>query len=100
MFNRKLLTYSFLMQEVIAYLAAICTTVAFVPQAIMVWKTRNTVSISFVMYMVFITGLALWTVYGVMTWQMPIMVANVVTIILASSILLMKVNNMIKGEGK
>ena len=86
------------MQEIIAYLAAICTTVAFLPQVIMVWKTKNTVSISFAMYTVFITGLLLWTVYGFMTWQMPIIVANVLTTIFASSIWWMKVKNMRRGE--
>ena len=84
--------------EIIAYLAAICTTVAFVPQAIMVWKTNNTVSISLTMYSVFITGLLLWMVYGFLTWQWPIIIANIITTCLAATIWWRKVRNIRIGK--
>jgi len=84
--------------DIIASIAASFTTAAFVPQAILVWKSRNTVSISFLMYTVFISGLLMWTVYGLLTWQWPIIIANIVTVSLASSIWWVKVQNMRKGE--
>lgn len=84
--------------ELIAYMAASCTTVAFLPQAILVWKTKNTVSISLTMYSIFTLGLLLWTAYGYLTNQMPILFANIITTILASSIWWMKVKNMKSGK--
>ena len=84
--------------DIIASIAATFTTAAFIPQAVLVWKTRNTVSISFLMYSVFIFGLVLWTVYGFITWQWPIIIANIITVSIASSILWVKIGNMRKGE--
>ena len=84
--------------EIIAYLAAFCTTVAFAPQVYLVWKTKNTESISFAMYTTFTFGVVLWTVYGFVTWQKPILIANIVTLVLAFTIWLQKVINMQKGK--
>ena len=84
--------------ELVGTLAAVCTTVAFVPQAVLVWQTRNTASISFSMYTVFIIGVALWTAYGFLTWQWSLIIANIVTAILALGIWWVKVSNMRKGE--
>lgn len=50
--------------EIIGFLAAILTTVAFFPQVIKVYKTQNTQSISLSMYIVFSIGILLWLVYG------------------------------------
>ena len=41
------------------YAAAICTTAAYVPQVIRVWRTRSTKDISLKMFLVLATGLAL-----------------------------------------
>jgi MtN3 and saliva related transmembrane protein len=71
--------------------AAACTTLAFVPQFIKVWKTRSTHDISLAMYCVTCTGVLLWLVYGIILHDTPLIVANSVTIVLAGSILLMKI---------
>jgi len=84
--------------DYIASLAAICTTLAFIPQVYLVLKTRNTDSISFLMYSVFITGVFLWGIFGIMTWQWPIIVANFVTFILAFIIWLTKLLNIRKSR--
>ena len=84
--------------DVIASIAASFTTAAFIPQAVLVWKTKNTVSISFLMYSVFISGLVLWSVYGFITWQWPIIIANIISFFIASSILWVKIDNMRNGE--
>jgi MtN3 and saliva related transmembrane protein len=78
-------------KDLIGYLAAICTTVAFVPQFIQVWKTKSVKDISLMMYIVFCVGLILWVVYGVMNKAIPIILANTLTFILAFGILYIKV---------
>jgi MtN3 and saliva related transmembrane protein len=79
-----------LIVEAIGMTAAFCTTVAFIPQAIMVYRTKDTRSISLNMFLVLTGGLVCWIIYGIYLWQMPIILANVFTLLLASYILIMK----------
>ena len=71
--------------------AASCTTLAFVPQFFKVWKTRSTHDISLVMYIVICTGVLLWLIYGLIIKDIPLIVANAVTFVLAGSILALKI---------
>jgi len=74
----------------IGALASALTTIAFVPQVWRVWKTRSTHDLSLPMYSIFTTGVALWLVYGVMIGSWPIIVGNAITVVLAGSVLAMK----------
>ncbi|EHM46329.1 MAG: SemiSWEET transporter [Yokenella regensburgei] len=75
--------------KIIGYLAAMLTTLSFLPQAIKVISTRNTQGISRLMYIMFVTGLALWLVYGLLIGDRAVSMANLLTLILALPILLM-----------
>jgi MtN3 and saliva related transmembrane protein len=79
------------MKTTIGIIAAFCTTLSFLPQVIQVLKTKHTKDLSLMMYLVFVTWVFLWLVYGIMVRDIPIIVANTVTLILASIILLMKI---------
>jgi len=79
--------------EWIGWAAAILTTVSFVPQAIKVIRTRDTASISLWMYVLFVVGIGCWLFYGIMKHDVPMTVANAITLILASVILITKLNN-------
>ena len=70
--------------------AATLTTVAFVPQVVRVWRTRSTRDLSLPMYLVFTVGIALWLVYGLMIDDLPVILANVITLALATVILFFK----------
>jgi len=72
------------------YVAATLTTLAFLPQAIKTLRTRDTRSISLHMYVVFTVGVAFWLVYGISLHSWPMIVANIVTLGLAVTILVMK----------
>jgi MtN3 and saliva related transmembrane protein len=76
--------------EWLGYLAAVLTTVAFVPQAWRTFQTRDVTGISLGMYSVFTVGVLLWLIYGVLLGSWPLILANAVTLALASCILLMK----------
>lgn len=73
--------------SIIGNIAALLTTVSFLPQAIKTIKTKDTNSLSFPMYLLFVTGVSLWLVYGTLNNQMPIIVGNLITLILAGTIL-------------
>lgn len=74
----------------IGYLAASLTTLSFLPQAIKVITTRNTQVISGLMYVMFVCGLALWLVYGVMINDTAVSMANFLTLLFALPILIIK----------
>ena len=77
--------------EVIGYVAAALTTSSFVPQAWKTFRTKDVSGISLGMYSMFTLGITLWLVYGLMLRAWPIVIANVVTISLACTILAMKI---------
>ena len=78
------------LQELVGYGAALLTTLSFVPQAWLTFRTRDVRGISLGMYSVFTVGVALWLLYGLMMGAWPIVLANAVTLALASAILVMK----------
>ena len=77
----------------IGFLAATCTTLAFLPQVIKTIKSRQTKDVSLWMYLIFTTGLVLWLAYGILIKAPPIIIANVVTLILALWILVLKIKH-------
>lgn len=78
------------MEFYLGYLAAFCTTIAFIPQAIKVYKTKHTKDISLGMFSLLIVGLVLWLWYGILLSSYPIILANSVTLIIATYILITK----------
>ncbi len=62
--------------------AATCTTISFIPQAVKVIRTKDTRSLSLPMYALFTIGITLWLVYGLLIKDIPIVAANTVTIAL------------------
>jgi MtN3 and saliva related transmembrane protein len=72
-------------------IAAILTTASFLPQAIKTIKTKDTKGISTGMYSMFVVGVFLWIIYGIQLKDMPIIIANVITFVLASIILVFKI---------
>tara|TARA_B100001769_G_C21783778_1_gene427652 strand:- start:129 stop:398 length:270 start_codon:yes stop_codon:yes gene_type:complete len=86
LFNLKLVNF-------IGYFAAICTTVAFVPQVIKVAETGNTDGISLYMYIIFVIGILSWLIYGIMIKSYEVMFANIITIPLAIYILCNVIKN-------
>jgi MtN3 and saliva related transmembrane protein len=75
------------------YLAAVMTTLAFVPQAFKTIRTKDTRSISLGMYVVFTIGIAFWLVYGIALNSMPMILSNIVTFLLSATILGLKLKH-------
>jgi MtN3 and saliva related transmembrane protein len=75
----------------IGYLAATLTTMSFVPQAWLIFKTRDVRGISLGMYSAFTAGISLWLAYGILISAWPIVIANSITLLLAAGILGMRV---------
>jgi len=76
--------------EWIGYAAASLTTASFVPQAWLTFKTRDVSGVSLSMYSAFTLGIALWLAYGLLIEAWPVVIANIITLLLATSILVMR----------
>jgi MtN3 and saliva related transmembrane protein len=71
-------------------IAAFCTTLSFLPQLIRVWRRKSARDISLTMFLLFSFGVACWLVYGFGIGSGPIIVANALTLMLALTILVLK----------
>lgn len=87
-----------LSSEVVGYIAAFFTTFSFAPQALLTLRTRDTSALSLGMYSMFVTGVAIWLVYGALKTDWIIVMANGLTLMLAMPILGMKIYNRLWGN--
>ena len=83
---------------IIGSLAAICSTVSFVPQAWKIIRTRDTSGLSARMYAVTVTGFSLWLAYGITLGEWPLIVTNAVCLALSAFILAMRILPQRKKE--
>jgi MtN3 and saliva related transmembrane protein len=77
--------------EDIGFVAAFCTTVAFVPQLVRVLKLRSARDISLGTFLLFSIGVFLWLLYGIYTGSRPVIASNAATLGLSLSILILKI---------
>ncbi len=62
--------------KLLGLFAGFCTTIAVTPQLYKTWKTKSVDDISIKMFTVLTLGLILWTVYGVIKSDFPIIITN------------------------
>ncbi len=86
-------TLSIMSIEVLGFIAAFFTTSSFLPQVLKIIKTKDTSGISLLMYSFFSFGVFLWLVYGVIIDRPSIYICNIITLILALSVLILKIKN-------
>jgi MtN3 and saliva related transmembrane protein len=79
--------------DITGFAAGTLTTIAFLPQVLKSWKTRDLEGVSLNMYCLFTTGVALWLAYGVAMQSWPIILNNAVTLVLAGVVLYLKVKS-------
>ena len=76
--------------QLLGLLAGSLTTAAFLPQVFKTWKSRSAKDLSLGMFSLFCLGVAMWLVYGLMVNDIPVIAANLVTLLLASTLLFFK----------
>jgi MtN3 and saliva related transmembrane protein len=77
--------------DLLGYAAATLTTVSFVPQAWRTFRTRDVSGISLRMYSIFTTGIAVWLAYGIVLGELPMILANSLSLVLACAVLVMRI---------
>jgi MtN3 and saliva related transmembrane protein len=86
--------------DLLGLAAAFLTSVSFVPQVAKTLMTRDTSGLSFIMYTLFVTGVSAWLAWGLIAGQMPVVVANAVTLLLAGLVWLLKVRAIFLGRDR
>ena len=77
--------------ELIGIIAGLLTTVAFLPQSVKIWRSKSAKDVSLAMFVCFCAGIVLWVIYGFMLGALPVILANVVTLCIAATILVFKI---------
>ena len=77
--------------EIFGYIAAILTTAAFLPQLIKTLKTKKADDVSLITLIMFIVGVLCWIIYGYKISSIPILLANLITLLLNLLILISKI---------
>ncbi|MBA2250708.1 MAG: SemiSWEET transporter [Chitinophagaceae bacterium] len=72
-------------------IAATGTTASFIPQAVKTIRTKNTSGISLSMYSLFAFGTLMWLIYGIASANLPVTLANGVTLVFSLIILFYKI---------
>ena len=80
--------------DLLGGVAAVLTTIAFVPQVMKSWRSGSTRDVSLGMFVIFTTGLSLWLIYGFVIDSRPIIIANIVTLGLTGIIIALKLRDM------
>jgi len=75
----------------IGFSAGLLTTIAFIPQCTKIWKTRSARDVSLPAFATFTAGVVLWTAYGFLMGEAPMILWNSVTLVIAATILWMKI---------
>jgi len=78
----------------VGLLAAACTTSAFVPQVVRVWRLKRAEETSLATFLVLSIGSFVWLVYGLLIDSFPVVLANSGTLVLVGTILGLK----LKGD--
>lgn len=76
--------------ELVGYVAAVLTTLAFLPQLVKIVRSRSAKDVSLPTFVLMVTGVFMWLLYGILTLAWPVIVANAVTLGLSGAILVLK----------
>ena len=77
--------------EILGYISATLTTIAFLPQIIKTIQTKSAKDVSMGMFVLFTIGVFLWIIYGILTKTYPVLIANAVIFCLALGQIILKI---------
>ena len=86
--------------EIVGFSATTFSVLNQFPQAIKVMRTKDTHSISLVMYCIVVVAIVLWLIYGLLLNDGPLIVANALSLFPIVYIFTIKLVNTIKGKDK
>jgi MtN3 and saliva related transmembrane protein len=84
---------------VVGTLGGFCTTFAFVPQVVKIWRQGGR-DLSYGMLALYLIGVSLWLVYGLLLHALAIILTNAVTLLLLAfaTVLKARTDNRVAGK--
>ncbi len=82
----------------IGFAAACCTTAAFIPQVLQIVRSGNVDGISLGMYTIFTVGVSLWLAYAIVIGDLPMLLANLVTLLLSGTVLTLTLRQRLRNR--
>ncbi|KKU11906.1 MAG: MtN3/saliva-related transmembrane protein, conserved region [Parcubacteria group bacterium GW2011_GWB1_45_7] len=76
--------------DLIGYIAGTLIVISLIPQVIKSWKTKSTKDLSLVRYLIYVTGVVMWLIYGIVIANNPMIVMNTINLMLALSVVYLK----------
>lgn len=76
--------------EVLGMIAGTLTTIAFVPQVLRIYRTKSARDVSYLTFGIYSIGVTLWLIYGLVIQSAALIAANLVTLLLAATVLALK----------
>ncbi|MBE9231509.1 MAG: SemiSWEET transporter [Cuspidothrix sp.] len=76
---------------ILGLVAGALTTIAFLPQMFQIWRTKSAKDVSYIMLIIFMSGLFLWLIYGIILGALPVILANGVSLFFNLIILWLKI---------
>lgn len=67
------------------------TTLAYFPQVLKTWRSRSADGMSWSMLVILCIGVGMWLIYGLYSQDTPVILANLLTLLFSSTILVMKI---------
>lgn len=83
--------FSIDLNNIIGIIAGAITTSALIPQALKIYKTKSARDVSLMMFIFLAVGIALWFIYGILIKEIPVILANFISLILIFTIIFMKI---------
>lgn len=84
--------------EIIGLVAGVCTAISLLPQIIKVIREKKTEDISLFYLIVLLVGLALWTFYGFLKNDLPIIATNIFSMVLNITMITLGIRYKRKGS--
>ena len=79
------------MIQILGLTAGLFTTIAFLPQVIKTWRMRSAKDLSLSTFSLFFTGVMMWLIYGLFKQDLPVILSNLFTLVLAGVLLYFKI---------
>ncbi|MFT3793309.1 SemiSWEET family sugar transporter [Flavobacterium sp.] len=79
--------------SILGFTAALFTTLCNIPQLVKIIRTRKTQDVSALTYCVLLAGLILWTIYGILKTDWPVIIANAISATIATTVLFLKLTS-------
>ena len=84
--------------NIMGTIAAVLTTISFLPQAIKTITTKCTDGISILMYLAYTVGIFIWCVYGYYVKDNILLISSVIAFLLALPIMVLTIKNTMQPK--